>query len=502
MHTITSIDLNVFDFMENVVLMLGWIVNDQIWSALNHSGIAALPFVVAIIGVWFEVRRDGEDEGNKGLLALNRLEASFYAMIIAYIFAVAPIMQVSFAPVSIDQQHLDQCGVRVASGGQSQNAGSALGGRTANLPVWWAMVHAVSTGLTNVALAALPCQTDYTYMRTQLNLTSIQDPTLRNQVSDFQNWCYGQARAKLLQNSSTVSAQQAQDTDWIGSTYFMNTPGYYDTFQANRPVQGFPWNQRRDQGHSTPPSLGGYPSCKQWWQASNVGLRSRLHAQISPSWWNTFHSWIPGSASADDYAIRDLVSTQHGNPLGNSGQAVSGGSNGNFFQRVLGDVTGFFGTAMGSVPAYGMSNVMSRALPMVQYLVLMALVMAMPFLIVISGYSFKVIGLLSFAYFGLVTMTFWFTLARWLQNHLVGMIYHSTATQLVWMSGISNAYDQGVMGLVQAALLIVLPTLWLAMLGWAGFSVGGGLGKAIGGGVGEAQAAGKRGGEGVQNKVI
>ncbi|WP_111748579.1 conjugal transfer protein TraG N-terminal domain-containing protein [Salinisphaera orenii] len=497
---ITNVDLPVFDYFENVVLELGWIVSNQIWAMLQSTMIAALPFLALIVREWYLARREGEDEGNKGLLALNRIEAALYAMILVYLFAAVPLATVQFAPVNVNQQHYQRCGTRVATGGTTGAGGASLGGHTAHMPIWWAMVHSVSHGVANVAVAALPCQTDYTYMRTELQASSINDPELRQEVARFEKWCYGRAHTKFLNNTNGITAQQAKSTDWIGSTYLLKTAGYYDSFSAHRPVSKFPYKAKRDDGNGTPPSAGGYPSCKQWWQNGNVGLRTRLHDQIDPSLWQNFKGAFNFSKTDEDYAIRALVT--NGGAINNASADPNGGGGAggqSSLNRGGSTALGAAGVALASLPAAGMKDVTIRALPMVQYMTLMAIVIAMPFIIVFSGYSFRAVGLISATYFGIVTITFWIALARWLQNNLISILYDSQAAQLGFLGGLSNAYDQGILGLVQVAMLVIFPTFWLSMLGWAGWTVGSGINNAMQGGSGEASNAGKKGGAKVQS---
>lgn len=249
-----------------------------------------------------------------------------------------------------------------------------------------------------------------------------------NEVGHFQKACYGTARAKLFNERSGLDERTRDSTDWIGSAYFLNQPGYYDNLHAREPVKNFPYQENRDSGHGTSPDQGGYPSCKEWWSAGDNGLRSRLHEQIGTTTWQKFKGAVPlmGNQDAEDYAIRSLLSNEASSAAGNSSAATSGVGGGNSADRALGQAGGMIGALLGTVPAKGMQDAGVRAMPMMQYLVMMAIVIAMPLVIVFSGYSFKVIGTLTFAYFGATTLTFWFQLSHWLQNNLVDMVFCQT----------------------------------------------------------------------------
>src|SRR5690625_7581450 len=69
--------------------------------------------------------------------------------------------------------------------------------------------------------------------------------------------------------------------------------------------------------------MPGYPSCQEWWSAESVGLRARLHEEVSPGFWDDFRS-VFTSSDAEDYVIRRLVSPRSGAASGNLEQAVVG----------------------------------------------------------------------------------------------------------------------------------------------------------------------------------
>lgn len=497
----STVSLSVYDFFTNLVLLLGWILSNAAWDILGQTMLAGLPFVALVAREFFEARNSGEDEGSKGLLALNRIETKLYAMLLVYIFCALPLMPVTFAPVNINHAYLNSCGVRMAGGGTTTSVGGSLGGVSPSIPVWWATVHAVSRGITNAMISALPCHTDYLYIRTEIDNTAIQDPVLRSEVARFQVACYGAARSQLFLHSAGLSAAQAKDVDWVGSNYFLTTPGYYDSIQSNRPVYGFAFDPATDSGLGTVPAQGGYPSCQQWWLATGIGLKDRLHAQIDPSLWNSIHAAFT-SPSAEDYAIRGLLHTRLGGAQGNAAGVTADIGGGSWWRNIVGGITGLLGARLATIPAEGMKDVMSRALPMVQHLLLMAIVIAIPFVLVISCYSFKVAGLITFSYFGIATMSFWFQLSRWLSNNLTELVYNSQAAQLSFVAGLTSRYDQTVLGLVQVAMQLIFPIFWLAMLGWAGAITGSGIGAALQGGTREAGDAGKKGGALPQDAAI
>jgi hypothetical protein len=51
--------LNTTDYLEYYLTLVGWIVNNGIWSILVASGVFALPFVAIVIQEWLRARAEG-----------------------------------------------------------------------------------------------------------------------------------------------------------------------------------------------------------------------------------------------------------------------------------------------------------------------------------------------------------------------------------------------------------------------------------------------------------
>ena len=495
-------NLNVNDYFEMVMLMIGWVVNNALWSSMMSTGLGLIPFIALIAGEWYRVRQEGEDEGNKGILLINRLETKLYAMVICYAFTCVPMMNLSFSPANSvirENESGGQCGVAVIGrGAWSDSTLNSIDGQTASIPLWWAFVHAVSKGVTNVAVASIPCTPDLVAITTEVDLQSITDPGLQREVGEFQRQCFGAARNRLFQQGGTIEATDAMDVDWVGSRYFLETPGYYDSFYAGRPVAGFPYDASRDEARpSTGPGQPGYPSCAEWWSDEASGLRGRLHEQVEPGFWDSFRS-VFTSTEAEDYVLRRMISPRSGSANGNQDVAVTGYGNldGGIVNGVADALSQTAGVAGGVVAGtfgkVGM-DMLKRALPMVQYILIMAVVICLPFVMVISGYSFKVAGTATFGLFGLWFLTFWWELARWMNSNLVDLIYTSEAAKMSWLAAGNNAYDILVLNFVEWSTFLILPSIWVGVLGWTGMQIGNAVGGTLKDGSKGAQSAGDQG---------
>src|SRR3546814_21062947 len=87
-------------------------------------------------------------------------------------------------------------------------------------------------------------------------------------VADFSRDCYGPARAKLFMQRPDLDEQQMHDVTWIGSRFFTDTGGYYDSYRSSTAREAWPYADTRHAGLAQVTNGGGYPPCKQIGRAS------------------------------------------------------------------------------------------------------------------------------------------------------------------------------------------------------------------------------------------
>lgn len=470
------------DYLEYYLTLVGWIVHNGIWAVLVSSGVFALPFVAIIIQEWLKARAEGADEGNKGVLSSMRIENRVWVAIVVVMFAGIPFIDVDLSMIRFDTSRSAQCQVSVAQPsdtGWSQSF-TTLNNQSAKVPVWWAFMHTVSRAVTGASIAAIPCGTDLRQMRIEVDATRIDDPVLAQEVADFTHDCYGPARAKLFMNRPALDEAQMHDVTWIGSRFFLDSAGYYDTYRANTPRDGWPYDSNRDAGLAQVPSGAGYPNCRQWWSDGGTGLRARLLGQVDPGLLTRLAGWagFMSRTEVDDSVIRAIASPRQQKLNQGAVYADYGGqiekSLPNIVTRAAGDV----GLAVGSLGFFPAMDVVRQALPMVLSLLKMALVICIPLVLVIGTYDLKTVITVSVVQFALFFVDFWFQLARWIDSTILDALYgwgwglnrpHSNFDPIM---GLNNAFGDMLLNFVMATMFLVLPTFWVAALGWAGVKAG------------------------------
>ena len=470
------------DYLEYYLTLVGWIVHNGIWAVLVSSGVFALPFVAIIIQEWLKARAEGADEGNKGVLSSMRIENRVWVAIVVVMFAGIPFIDVDLSMIRFDTSRSAQCQVNVpqpSDTGWSQSF-TTLNNQSAKVPVWWAFMHTVSRAVTGASIAAIPCGTDLRQMRIEVDATRIDDPVLAQEVADFTHDCYGPARAKLFMNRPALDEAQMHDVTWIGSRFFLDSVGYYDTYRANTPRDGWPYDSNRDAGLAQVPSGAGYPTCRQWWSDGGTGLRARLLGQVDPGLLTRLAGWagFMSRTEVDDSVIRAIASPRQQKLNQGAVYADYGGEIEKTLPNIVTRAAGDVGLAVGSLGFFPAMDVVRQALPMVLSLLKMALVICIPLVLVIGTYDLKTVITVSVVQFAVFFVDFWFQLARWIDSTILDALYgwgwgwNRPLSNFDPIMGLNNAFGDMLLNFVMATMFLVLPTFWVAALGWAGVKAG------------------------------
>ncbi|MDA3978094.1 conjugal transfer protein TraG N-terminal domain-containing protein [Gallibacterium sp. AGMB14963] len=481
-------------YFEYYLTVLGWFINNGIWDLLVETGLFATPFFAHLIRLWLKVREEGDDEGNKGKLLLNRIEHAFYLSIVVILFTCMPLFTINVNNITYDETRSKQCKVSIISPQQSSMSymQTTLDGQQAKMPLWWAFTTVVSKAVTQAAITTIPCSPDIRQLRFEVNNTLITSAVLRQEVQDFFEQCYVPARKKIKRKNVKTNEVQDRDLDWIGSRLMVETPNLYDSYRAKMPRSEFPYDPKRDQALPNT-GKGGFPKCNEWWDNPSVGLKARLLEQYSPStiasfkqtydldknYYNANPKRISDSEVAD-VLVRNLVKPEkiavsNGKTYSNLSSDIISDDAGGFFAGLrsgLSKLVAGVGTTTTLAVATPGFDAMRQALPMIQGLLSVVFVISIPFVMVFSGYSMKAAMVMTFIQFGLYFLTFWWELARWLDSSLLSGLYGSDTHSYFNLYGLENTEDDTVVKLVIGAMYIVFPGFFMMAMGKAGVEMG------------------------------
>ncbi|TVT81975.1 conjugal transfer protein TraG N-terminal domain-containing protein [Pseudomonas sp. H3(2019)] len=473
------------DYLEYYLTLVGWLINNGIWAMIQDTGLFAVPFCIIVLREWLKVRGEGADEGNKGVLSLARIETSIYVGYVVVALCGVPAVNVSFDTLHFDQTRAQQCQYTLPAPADTgwNTSFSSLAGKSAQMPVWWAFMHALSKGVTNGAVASIPCGTDLRQMRMDVDNARISNPLLAQEVADFTHDCYGPSRARLFMRqpelgSAASKSETLQDLSWIGSHFFLNTSGYYDTDYSKTPRTSWPYNATRDAGLPEVSGGGGYPTCKQWWSDGGIGLKGRIQAQVDPDLMTKFLGWAKwlSSDEVNEAVIRQLVAPS--SQVQGDVYSDYGGQIGGTVWNGMARTGGTFGIALGSLAYFPAMDMVRQALPMIMAFLKMAMVISMPMVLVVGAYQLKTAMTMTVVFFSLIFVDFWFQLARWVDSTILDALYGSGSPHLSFdpVMGLNTATQDAILNFVMGAMFVILPLFWIAALGWAGVATGDVLG--------------------------
>ncbi|MEQ1966510.1 conjugal transfer protein TraG N-terminal domain-containing protein [Xenorhabdus nematophila] len=495
-------------YLEYFLTLLGWVVNNGLWQILMATGLFTTPLVIKVIAIWLQARENGEEDGHGGLQSLARIENSLYGAFFVMVVCCVPLVNVSLTTLQYDQSRAKSCGTWTPTA--PDNSGyapvmSSLDNQTAAVPLWWAVVHRLSKGLTQAAVASIPCRPDLRQVRFEVQHTRLSNPALAAELQDFTHDCYALAlyQWKQRDQGQTTDPTTLHDVEWLGSRTFL--AGDYRTLQSRTPRAAFPWNENRDSGRPHT-GQGGYPTCHAWWSATKTGLKDRVLAQADPGLWLRVSAALKmlgkNTQAYQEAVIRRLVSPV--NLTVSQAGYVYAGYGGHADPTLLNAgnrVGAVAGTVLGGLLSAPMFDAVRQALPMMQAVILMALSILIPLILLFAAYEFKTVFTLTFAVFALNFLTFWWETARWLDSYLLDALYGSDTHSLFNLAGIQNTSDDLIMGLVMGTLFIVLPMVWLGALAWAGVRMGDMAGM-MSQGVGQVKQSAGLFGQMVMQKVL
>lgn len=169
--------------------------------------------------------------------------------------------------------------------------------------------------------------------------------------------------------------------------------------------------------------------------------------------------------------------------------------------QLLSRVGGIIGAGLSSYALFPAFDNVRQALPMVQVFLEMALVICIPVILLFSAWDLKAVITLSFVQFALFFLTFWWELARWLDNWLMQMMYDSDTHSYFNLWGLQNTSDDLIVNIIMGVMFPVLPAFWLGALTWAGVRVGAAVAGVMGSAVGDIRSAGEQVGKMIVSKT-
>lgn len=486
----------VDSYLEYFLTLLAWIINNNIFAVLIQTGIFLIPLIVILFKTWIDVKKQGEDEGNKGEMLINWLGLQFFPAMFVIVIVMAPVLPIHLNNIELNVEQSKACGYRVPQAPKESGYGdltSELGGKQAKVPLWWGFFHQLNKGVTHALISAIPCKPDLRQIRFEVQHEKINDPALLTELRQFVTQCYIPARQKLQTSQISLTPAQVREVSWLGGHILVSNSELYPRYRAKQPNNLWAYDAKRDTGLPNT-GEGGFPTCDAWWAENNIGLKYRLLEDVRQNFSAKVVEFFSTKDGAEESLLRAIVRPENLNVSGGKVYPGYGGNLDATFANATNKLVASVGSVVGSFGIFPALDSMRQALPMVHAFALMSIVILLPIIIVMSGYSLKTVITLTFVHFALVALTFWWELARWLDSWLLDVLYNSATHNRLNPFFLENTEDDFIVNFVMGSLFLVLPAIWMGAISWAGFSLGS-LAQSFMAGVQDARNSGAKVGD-------
>ncbi len=485
-------------------LLLGIKHYDAIWTILSKLGLVYLPFLVLMArGLVMLMEAPIDISADK---SLRRTLMQGFTMMMVFFLGLKPMVpldvkEISYQPICA-----------VATKAVSKKTGTTYDDTFGDIqfgdlqvPLLLGLSLDVASGLTHAVTSKVPCTQNIDQLMHTISLTHFSHD-LKTEVQQFDQECYWPAMQQMTHQhpeqdekiktkvTGDLKKYGKDDTGWMGSHLLQDL--YYSDLRAHQEVAAFPYQEGGDyslpsidhnikKGLQSKPAHG-YPTCSSWWSDSTKGLEVRIvdavdeqgvtngHLnQTKPNVLSRMVAWVThahpdvsdaGASSNDIIARRALSATPQ---MQDAQRDFGGGLRAHITNVAL---------ELGALEKNVLTNPFNTGqaqeiLPIVQALMLWAVLLIFPVVMIVANYQTKILSGLLFLLFGLQ-----FSSAIW---ELLTMLHNFLSDSLSYFS-FSNPQQKPILNSIFVFLYYGLPLFLSAAMGTTGVVMGGALSEIVG----------------------
>lgn len=498
--------------LELYTTLFAWRHYGTMYAVIALTGLVFLPFFWAVVEDVLRAVRGAPAHDEAAILAHRPILLDTAFALGVLLLAVMPLLPlppsaVTYqAPCAADGQP----GPTVAAGASGttyDQTYAALLQQKIRVPLWWRLLLAIGGGINRAAIQAVGCRTDIALLRHEVVQVQIQDPGLFQNLQRFRAECYQPAYAAYQDHLPELPAAEVealrrqygpQDIEWVGSS-ILRAHKLYDQLHARAPVPGFAFDPARPtdrytqevaraHGLTADPQWGA-PTCTEWWESTAtdaegqpVGLAARLLARFDQK----VVDGIVGLPTAQteqqlkDRLVQTLVSSTAGLPA--TGSFTGFSYNQGTDMALLKQWTAALGLGWEKLSLAPMLYALKESLPLVKAFLLMGVVLFLPWLLVVGQFRLEVVLLATVGLLGINFLPVIWHVAWVLENSLIASLWPNGSDFVLSVGGVGLvrdpefAFKLQVLQITLLFLYVVLPLVFIAVMGWAGVRVFQGVG--------------------------
>lgn len=459
--------LGVQSYPELYTMLIGWNLYAQLWTLLSQTGLAFIPFMGIIIRNMTQPYESQETK-DAATTSLRRMEIDLIATLLIIFLGVSPALTLSPSVLSYTPTCQTDHNATYHPGDTQTTWDTAftIPSNTIRVPIWWYAVLSVSEGIASAANNMVSCTPNLRSMITQVNMTQVTDPALKQELQQFELDCYVPARTQYLKDNQantsslqTINQDRTQygvdDTEWLGSHSFQDT--YYQYQKASQPVVGFTYDPSQDinaDANKTNPPAYGTPSCSQWWNDSEHGLKTRLATTMSNDFWTEFDNHFSDEKHKEN-VVKQLITQS------NTGYDKANNTIGDYgYSHAVESI----GAWVEQLNTYPKLYAAAQIAPIIQALLLLLAYTFLPFALVFSGYKPSTFVSGAIILFSLIFWSFIWHLVSYVDSTLMNALYSDS-----WFA--KQTPSATLADMVIGILIIVAPLFWFSFMAAMGVTV-------------------------------
>ncbi|EGR4213369.1 conjugal transfer protein TraG N-terminal domain-containing protein [Vibrio metoecus] len=486
------------------------------WQVMNELGIVFIPFIYSIVRCFFEARSQGLDEGSPAVLAIKLFEKAFWGYIIVIFLVATPYqspLKVHHKQYSCSDNPSLISNQFIGANAATTTALAALGADTTiSPPFWYGLLHQVSVGINETATSKLSCKKGLTALEVvdTLKKQIPESESVFRSIHSFHKDCYAVAQTALhsamaksepLLHSTNSRSQwsfyppayavggglmlSAYDGSYIKGKVLdeisMKVPDtWFDASQKGRTMACNTLAESLYKKIEADLSGGGafQQDLKKLMDFARMTNPKVSEAEIVHDMViRVYEGSLSGSASKDTqwkqasfvggfdlgFLTPQLYESLSKNP-NYLEDSFSDGNSSTLMQAFSSTMVTLGGMVTSLVEA-PKSHAVSLLLPMIVTILQTILLIALPLLVVLSGYSFVFIFNWSLFYFAITLTPFWLNVGQQIETLLLSLINYSDSLA----SHALNVYegsdrDMYLVTSIASTFVYMTPVVWVMLV--------------------------------------
>ncbi|KZN63400.1 conjugal transfer protein TraG N-terminal domain-containing protein [Pseudoalteromonas luteoviolacea] len=528
--------MNFTSIADIYFISTGLLSYNILYNVLFDTGLVYLPFIMVILSEMSDSIASGRTASLQ-----RKMEVRFLLMFVCISLTFIPTIDYKISGMKTFTRMCELDGTKKYFDEEPQgyqnsevrNVLASVSGYDLKFPALLGFVYNLATGVTLESVDRLPCAVNITAFNAELMDSIIIDTELLLQTRAFLKTCYYPAKVLAIRNKDLGMPWIADPDDgeiaWAGNPAFFH-PSYYGNtskgFYSKVLLEGYeksPNNKNISSWQNNPDvqSLGGFPTCREWWNGVGdgfsgyfsggaKGLRKELLDNLRKAYsegkveqfFNVAAIYGGGdirenedaiirAAYFNEYNISSIVNAERVTDYSERSDGFVSTAN-----EHLARFAGTVGTVQGAFASYAGASIIQLAAPIFKAITLMMILAVAPIASVASSYSFKFVVPFYFFLFSVVFWSFLWELTLLTQQSFVDEVLGEGAD----LDIITHPNIALVGTSLTDAQFILFPSILTGMLSLAGINVTSMASAADKPGSSEGSDA-KNGGKKVQGKA-